>query len=64
MGPKKDIVGMWAHAAREAGLKFAVSEHLWVSYKWFSVSHGHDATGPYAGVPYDGAESATYIKSV
>ncbi len=55
MGPQKDIVGMWARAARDAGLKFAVSEHLWVSYKWFSVSHGHDATGPYAGVPYDGA---------
>ena len=55
-GPKKDIVGMWAHAAREAGLKFAVSEHLWVSYKWFSVNHGHDETGPYAGVPYDGAD--------
>ena len=55
-GPKKDIVGMWAHAAREAGLKFAVSEHLWISYKWFSVNHGHDETGPYAGVPYDGAD--------
>ncbi len=56
MGPKKDVVGMWAHAARDAGLRFAVSEHLWVSYKWFSVNHGHDATGPYAGVPYDGAD--------
>jgi alpha-L-fucosidase len=56
MGPKIDIVGKWAKAARNAGLRFGVSEHLWVSYKWFSVSHGHDATGPYAGVPYDGAD--------
>ena len=56
-GPKKDIVGMWSHAARDAGLKFAVSDHLWITYKWFSVSHGHDATGPYAGVPYDGADA-------
>ncbi len=55
MGPKKDIVGMWAQAARNEGLKFAVSEHLWITYKWFSVSHGHDTTGPLATVPYDGA---------
>lgn len=55
MGPKKDIVGLWRKAARAAGLKFGVTEHLWISYKWFSVSHGHDETGPYAGVPYDGA---------
>jgi alpha-L-fucosidase len=59
-GPKKDIVGMWARAARDAGLKFAVSEHLWITYKWFSVSHGHDETGPYAGVPYDGADPNNY----
>jgi len=57
-GPKKDIVGMWAKEARNAGLRFAVSEHLWIVYKWFSVSHGHDETGPYAGVPYDGADPA------
>ena len=57
-GPKKDVVGMWAKAARDAGLRFAVSEHLWITYKWFSVNHGHDATGPYAGVPYDGADPA------
>ena len=59
-GPKKDIVGMWAQAARDAGLRFAVSEHLWITYKWFSVSHGHDETGPYAGVPYDGADPTNF----
>jgi alpha-L-fucosidase len=66
MGPKKDIVGMWANAARDAGLRFAVSEHLWVSYKWFSVNHDHDSTGAYAGVPYDGAHpdnKSLYIDS-
>jgi alpha-L-fucosidase len=66
MGPKIDIVGMWRKAALEEGLKFAVSSHLWISYKWFSVSHGHDATGPLAGVPYDGADpknSSLYIDS-
>jgi len=66
MGPRKDIVGMWAQAAREAGLKFAVSDHLWITYKWFSSSHGHDESGAYAGVPYDGADpknSSLYVDS-
>jgi alpha-L-fucosidase len=56
MGPKKDIVGMWRDAARKQGLRFGVTEHLWISYKWFSVAHGADKTGPLAGVPYDGAD--------
>jgi alpha-L-fucosidase len=56
MGPKKDVVGAWAKAARKQGLRFGVSEHLWISYKWWAVSHGADKTGPLAGVPYDGAD--------
>ena len=56
MGPKKDVVGIWRDAARKHGLRFGVSEHLWISYKWFAVSHGADKTGPLAGVPYDGAD--------
>jgi alpha-L-fucosidase len=56
MGPHKDVVGMWAAAARKQGLRFGVSEHLWISYKWFSVSHTSDATGPLAGVSYDGVD--------
>jgi alpha-L-fucosidase len=55
MGPKIDIVGAWRKAVRDAGLKFAISEHLWITYKWYSVAHGSDATGALAGVPYDGA---------
>ena len=56
MGPKRDIVGIWGDAARKHGLRFGVSEHLWISYKWFSVSHTSDATGPLAGVSYDGID--------
>ncbi len=56
MGPRKDIVGLWRDAARKHGLKFGVSEHFWISYKWFAVSHGADKTGPLAGVPYDGID--------
>jgi len=56
MGPKKDIVGLWRTAAQKQGLRFGVSEHLWISYKWFAVSHGRDKTGSLAGVSYDGVD--------
>lgn len=56
MGPKKDIVGQFKQAALKHGLKFGVSDHLWITYKWFSVARGSDKDGPYAGVSYDGAD--------
>ncbi len=55
-GPKKDICLLWKRAAEKFGLPFGVSEHLGASYTWMSLSHGADKTGPYAGVPYDGAD--------
>ena len=55
-GAEEGHGGTVAKAARKHGLRFGVSEHLWISYKWFSVSHGADKTGPLAGVPYDGAD--------
>ena len=58
LGPHKDVVGMFRQAALREGLKFGVSEHLWISYKWFAVSHGSDQTGPLAGVAYDGQDPA------
>jgi len=58
MGPRVDIVGAWRDAARAEGLRFGVSEHLWITYKWYSAAHGSDRTGPLAGVPYDGAGPA------
>jgi alpha-L-fucosidase len=57
MGPKRDVVGTWQKAAQQQGLRFGVSEHLWISYKWWSVSHIADKTGPLAGVAYDGADA-------
>jgi alpha-L-fucosidase len=59
MGPKIDIVRAWRDAARNEGLKFGVSEHLWITYKWYSEAHAADLTGPLAGVPYDGAAPAS-----
>jgi alpha-L-fucosidase len=54
IGPKKDIVGTWAAAARAAGLRFGVTVHCARAWDWFDVAHGCDKTGPLAGVPYDG----------
>ena len=53
-GPHRDVVGDWQKAAQKHNLRFGVTEHLWISYKWLAVSHGADKLGPLAGVPYDG----------
>lgn len=58
VGPQKDVVGLWQKAAQARGLKFGVSEHLWISYKWFGVAHGADQTGDLRDVPYDGHDPA------
>jgi alpha-L-fucosidase len=57
MGPHRDVVGEWQAAAERNGLPFGVSEHLGASFTWFQDAHKSDATGPLAGVPYDGANS-------
>jgi alpha-L-fucosidase len=56
MGPHRDIVGDWQKAARKAGLRFGVSEHLGASYAWWAPSHGYDQIWPMMGVDYDGAD--------
>ena len=56
MGAKRDVVGEWKAATRKNGLRFGVSEHLAASFGWFQASHGADAGGSLAGVPYDGAD--------
>uniref|UniRef100_E6PYP6 alpha-L-fucosidase n=1 Tax=mine drainage metagenome TaxID=410659 RepID=E6PYP6_9ZZZZ len=57
-GPRRDVVGTWAAAARERGLRFGVTVHQARNWWWFQTAHGADATGPYAGVPYDGRMTA------
>lgn len=58
MGPKKNVVALFREAAHKHGLRFGVSDHLWISYKWFAVSHMSDKDGPLAGVSYDGVDPA------
>ena len=54
MGPKKDLIGGWAKAARDHGLRFGVSIHAAHAWSWYEVSQGADKNGEFAGVPYDG----------
>ena len=54
VGPRKDLIGGWAKAARNNGLRFAVSVHASHAWTWYELAQGSDKDGPYAGVPYDG----------
>jgi alpha-L-fucosidase len=54
LGPKKDLIGGWAKAAKEQGLPFGVTVHGSHPWTWYEVAQRTDKTGPYAGVPYDG----------
>jgi len=56
VGPKQDLVGLWAKAARAHGLRFGVTEHLARSYSWFNTNKGADTKGAFKGVPYDGRD--------
>ena len=54
VGPKKDLIGLWAAAARKNGLRFAVSVHGSRAWSWYEPAQGADTNGPLARVPYDG----------
>jgi alpha-L-fucosidase len=54
VGPRKNIIGGWAKAARAQGLPFGVSIHAAHAWSWYEAAQGADKTGGKAGVPYDG----------
>jgi alpha-L-fucosidase len=54
VGPKKDLIGGWAKAAKKAGLPFGVSVHAAHAWSWYEVAQRADKNGALAGVPYDG----------
>ncbi len=54
IGPKQDLIARWAKAARAQGLRFGVSLHAAHAWTWYESAQGADATGEFAGVPYDG----------
>jgi alpha-L-fucosidase len=57
-GPHRDVIGIWAAAARKQGLRFGVTVHQARNWWWFQTAHGADKSGPFAGVPYDGRKTA------
>lgn len=54
VGPKKDLIGGWAKAAKKQGLPFGVSIHAAHAWTWYEVAQRSDKSGSLAGVPYDG----------
>ena len=57
MGPKRDLIGEWEKAIRQAGLKFGVSSHSDRAWGWYEFVRGSDSEGPLKGVPYDGVQT-------
>jgi alpha-L-fucosidase len=53
VGPKRDIVGTWAKAARAKRLRFGVSNHSAHAWHWLQPAYGYDPEGPLAGQRYD-----------
>jgi len=54
IGPKKDLIGGWAKAARHNGLPFGVSVHASHAWMWYEPAQLADKKGEFAGIPYDG----------
>lgn len=53
LGPKKDIVGIWEKAVREAGLKFGVSNHSSHAWHWWQTAYAYDPEGARRRERYD-----------
>jgi len=60
VGPLKDLIGIWAKAARARGLKFGVSNHSAHAWHWFQVAYGYDPEGARAGERYDAWKLTKY----
>jgi alpha-L-fucosidase len=54
VGPKQDIIGGFAKAARAQNLPFGVSVHAAHAWIWYESTLRADTSGPFAGVTYDG----------
>ncbi|HET9088087.1 MAG TPA: alpha-L-fucosidase [Acidobacteriaceae bacterium] len=63
IGPHRDVVGIWAAAARKQEMRFGVTVHQARNWWWFQTAHGADKTGPLAGVSYDGDLTASEGKN-
>ena len=53
VGPRRDLIGGWARAARNAGLRFGVSNHSSHAWHWWQTGYSYDSEGPRRGARYD-----------
>lgn len=54
LGPKRDFLGEWEKASREAGIRFGITFHHEYSWWWWQTAFQSDTKGDKAGIPYDG----------
>lgn len=54
IGPKRDFLKEWANACHKNHMHYGFTFHHEYTWWWWQTAFGSDATGPYAGVPYDG----------
>lgn len=54
LGPKRDFLGEWEKASREAGIRFGITFHHEYSWWWWQTAFQSDTQGDKAGIPYDG----------
>lgn len=54
MGPKKDLIGGWANAAKKQGMHFGVSVHAAHAWLFYETAQRADKKGELMDVPYDG----------
>jgi alpha-L-fucosidase len=54
VGPKRDILGEFAEAARRNDLKWVATAHTYRAKSFMSTAFGCDLSGPRKGEPYDG----------
>ena len=59
VGPKRDIMAVWAKEARKRGLRFGVSNHGAHAWHWLQVAYDYDPEGPMQGVRYDAYTGAS-----
>lgn len=60
-GPKRDIMGEFRDAVmkyKDQGIRWGITSHVERASCWFQTNKGADKEGPFAGVPYDGNDSA------
>lgn len=54
IGPKRDLLGEWAKAIKQANMHYGVTFHHEYTWWWWESAFRNDSIGPKGGIPYDG----------